>query len=154
MAFVTAGRNGTFEVRESRLTPSGPRSRTLATFRELDPATIEKVIARADKPLSREELVRAALRSGATVLASPVDEAARALLRSIARGEEPNRKLHRLLRGALSGHSSSAEEWLGTSLAERGDALRDLLLLADAVPVRARPKEIGFPRLDSTRGSS
>lgn len=154
MAFVTVGRNGTFEVRESRLTPDGPRSRTLATFRELDAATIEKVIARADKPLSREELVQAALRAGATVAARPVDEAARALLRSIARGEEPDRKLRRLLFGALSGGGSSAAEWLGTSMAERGAALRDLLSLADAVPPRARSRKIGFPRIDSTRPPS
>ena len=43
MAYVTARRDGAFEVRESRSTPAGPRSRTLATFRELDAATIEKV---------------------------------------------------------------------------------------------------------------
>jgi hypothetical protein len=73
------------------------------------------------------------------------------LLRSIARGEEPNRKLRRLLLGALAGEGTAAEEWLGASLAERGDALKDVLLLADAVPTRARPKRIGFPRLDSTR---
>lgn len=152
MAFMTGGRDGTFEVRESRMTPAGPRSRTLATFRELDAATIEKAIARADKPPSREELVGAALRAGATVAARPVDEAARALLRSIARGEEPSPKLHRLLLGALAGESTSAAEWLGTSLSDRGDALRDVLLLADAVPTRERPPKIGFPRLDSTPG--
>jgi hypothetical protein len=151
MAFVTAGRNGAFEVRESRMTPEGPRSRTLATFRELDTGTIERVIAKADKPPSREELVQAALKAGATVAGRPVDEAARALLRSIARGEQPDRKLHRRLVGALSGEGNSAEEWLGTSPAERGDALRDLLLLADAVPARARARKLDFPRLDSTR---
>lgn len=151
MAYVTATRNGAFEVRESRLTPDGPRSRTLATFRELDAATIEKVIARAANPPSREELVQAALRAGATVSARPVDEAAQSLLRSIARGEEPSPKLHRLLLRALAGESVSAEEWLGTSPAERAAALRDVLLLADAVPIRARPKKIAFPRLDSTR---
>lgn len=153
MAFVASRRDGAFEVRESHLTPKGPRSRTLATFRELDAATIEKVLERAEKPPAREELVQAALRAGATVSAPPVDEAARALLHSIARGEEPNRKLRRLLLGALARESTSAEEWLGTSLAERGDALKDVLLLADAVPIRARPKRIGFPRLDSIRGS-
>ena len=149
MAFVTTARNGAFEVRESRLTPNGPRSRTLATFRELDATTIEKVIARAEGQPTREELVQAALRAGATVSAPPVDQAARSLLRSIARGEEPNPKLHHLLVDALAGETSSAEEWLGTSLTERGEALTDVLLLADAVPIRARPKTIGFPALDS-----
>lgn len=152
MAFVASRRDGAFEVRESHLTPKGPRSRTLATFRKLDAATIERVLERAEKPPTREELVQAALGAGATVSAPPVDEAARALLRSIARGEEPNRKLRRLLLRALAGEGTSAEEWLGTSLAERGDALKDVLLLADAVPIKARPKGIGFPRLDSTRG--
>jgi hypothetical protein len=153
MAFVTPIRNGAFEVRESRSTPDGPRSRTLASFRELDEATIEKTIERAEKPLSREELVRGALRAGATVSVPPVDEAARALLRSIARGEHPDRKLRRLLLGSLAGEGSSAEEWLGASSAEHGNALRDLLLLADAVPTRRRSNKIAFPRLDSTRHS-
>jgi hypothetical protein len=153
MAYVTTTRNGAFEVRESHLTPDGPRSRTLATFRELDASTIEKAIARAERPTSREELVQAALRAGATVAAPPADEAARTLLRSIARGDEPNPKLRRLLLRALAGDATSAEEWLGTSSAERGEALKDLLLLADAVPVRSRPKRIGFPRLDSAHGS-
>ncbi len=151
MAYVTTARSGAFEVRESRLTPDGPRSRTLATFRELDPATIEKAIAKAKRPLSREELVQAALRAGATVSVPPVDEAARGLLRSLARGQEPSAKLRRLLTRALAGEGGSAEEWLGTSATERAEALKDVLLLADAVPTRARPKKIGFPRLDSTR---
>src|ERR1700761_1196999 len=153
MAFIAAARNGAFEVRESRLTSKGPRSRTLATFRELDSTTIEKVIARADNPPSRKELLQLALRAGAPISARPVDEAARKLLRAIAGGEEPNRKLRHLLAGAISGDSSSAEEWMGTSLTERGDALADLLLLADAVPIRARSRTIGFPRLDSVSRS-
>jgi hypothetical protein len=151
MAFVTVGRNGAFEVRESRSTPEGPRSRTLASFRELDADTIEKVIARADNPPSQRELIRSALRAGATVSARPVDEAARTLLRLMARGEQPNPRLHNLLRGALAAEGTSAAEWIGTSLTERGDALRDLLLLVDAVPLRPRPAKICFPRIDSTR---
>ena len=151
MAFVTTARNGVFEIRESRLTPDGPRSRTLATFRELDAATIEKAIARAEKALDRDNLIRAALRAGAMVSVRPVDEAARTLLRSMARGEEPDPRLARLLRDALSGEGTSAAEWIGTSPAERGEAAKDLLLLVDAVPLRPRPEKIGFPRLDSTR---
>jgi hypothetical protein len=150
MTFVTTGRHGAFEVRESRTTPRGPRSRTIATFRELDAATIEKVLARADQATSSEALVRAALRAGATIAPAPADKAASDLLRSIARGDRPSPKLRRLLLDALTGDSSPATEWLGTSLAERGDALREVLLLADAVPIRRRAKSIGFPRIDST----
>jgi hypothetical protein len=153
MTFITTGRNGSFEVRESSLTPAGPRSRTLATFRELDPATIDKVIARAEKAPAPEELIKAALRAGAPISAPPVDRAARTLLRSIARGEQPDPKLRHLLVTALSGDSSQAAEWLGTSLAERGDALRDLLSVADALPLRPRPGKIRFPRIDTTPGS-
>lgn len=151
MTFVTAVRTGGFEFRESRATPDGPRSRTLASFRELDQETIEKVTARAAKTLTREAIVEAALRAGATLAATPADAAARDLLRSLARGETPSPIHLRLLRDALAGASTPAAEWMGTSPAERGDALRDLLLLADAVPVRRRAGEIGFPRIDSTR---
>lgn len=150
MTFVTA-RNGAFEVRESRATPAGPRSRTLATFRELDAGTIEKVIERAEKPPTREALVEAALRAGATVAATPVEAAARDLLRALARGESLNPSHRRLLLDALNGESRQAAEWLGTSLADRGEVLRDLLLLGDAGPVRRRAREIGFPRIGSTR---
>ncbi len=150
MAFITATRNGTFEVRESRATPDGPRSRTLASFRELDEATIEKVIERAEKAPAPEELIQAALRAGAPIAPTPQDDAARVLLRSLARGEEPSPLYRRLLIDALRGESRSASEWQGTSLSERGEALRDLLLLTDAVPVRRRPREIDFPHIDST----
>jgi hypothetical protein len=151
MAFVTIGRGGTFEVRESRSTVDGPRSRTLATFRELDEATIRQVIERAEKTPERKELIQAALRAGATVAPPPADHAARALLRALARGEAPSQKHQRLLLNALNGESNSAAEWLGSSQAERGEALRELLLLSDAVPVRRRPPKIGFPRIDSGR---
>lgn len=151
MAFVTANRTGGFEVRESRATPDGPRSRTLATFRELDEATIKKVIERAETPPTREALVEAALRAGATLAPKPVDEAARNLLRALARGESLSSSHRRLLLDALNGESRQAAEWLGTSLAERGDALRDLLLLVDAVPIRRRAPESDFPRIDSSR---
>lgn len=151
MAFVTPVRDGAFEVRESRLTPKGPRSRTLASFRELDAPTIEKVLTRAESPPSRSELIRAALRAGATVSVAPVDDAARSLLRLMARGEELDPRLAHLLRGALSGEETSAAQWIGTSPAERGEAARDLLLLVDAVPIRPRAQTIGFPRIDSTR---
>ena len=151
MTFVTAVRSGSFEVRESRSTPDGPRSRTLASFRELDEATIEKVIERAEKTPERDDLIRAALRAGATVAPPPADEAARSLMRSLAHGEAPSAMHRRLLLDGLNGESSSAAEWMGASPAERGEALHDLLLLADAVPIRRRPRKIVFPRIDSTR---
>jgi hypothetical protein len=151
MAFVTVNRNGTFEVRESRSTPEGPRSRTLASFRELDEATIRKVIDRAEKAPTREELIEAVLRAGAPLAPAPVEAAARTLLRSLARGETLSSRNRRLLLDALNGESMQAAEWLDVPLAERGEAGRDLLLLVDATPLRRRPDKSSFPRIDSTR---
>jgi hypothetical protein len=150
MAYVVATRRDAFEVRESRSTPDGPRSRTLATFRELDAATIERVRDRAEKPPSGAELREAALRAGAPVGGAPVDAAARTTLRSLAHGERPSPKLRRLLLDALAEKEHPASEWLGASLPERGEALEQLLLLTDALPVRRRRTDIGFPRLNST----
>ena len=50
---------------------------------------------------------------------------------------------------AVSDSARSVSEWVGASAGERGEALEDLLLLADALPLRRRPETIGFPRLKS-----
>jgi hypothetical protein len=167
MAFIVSTKKDTFEIRESRSTPAGPRSRTLATFKELTDATIEKAQGRAAKPTSADELRQAALRAGAPVNAAPVDRAARDLLGRLARGQRPNPMLKRLLLDALanddrsdrpadssatvSDTARSVSEWVGVSARERGEALEDLLLLADALPLRRRSEAIGFPPLIATR---
>ena len=56
MAFVVPTKRGEFEIRESRSTPKGPRSRTLATFKELNDEVIEKARAKAAKPPDAEDL--------------------------------------------------------------------------------------------------
>jgi hypothetical protein len=150
MAYIVATKGGPFEVRESRNTPDGPRSRTLATFRELDAATIERVAERAEKAPTREALIEAALRAGAPLASAPIEAAARALLRSLARGEVLSSRNRRLILDALNGESRQAAEWLGAPLEERGAALRELLGLGDAVPIRRRPDKSSFPRIDST----
>jgi hypothetical protein len=163
MAFIVPTKRGAFEIRESRSTPDGPRSRTLATFKELTDETIEKARGRAVKPLHGDEIREAALRAGAPVAGAPVDRAARDLLGRLAKGQTPEPMLKRLLLDALvnddrsdrrrdpaatvSDAARSVSEWVGTSAKERGDALADLLLLADALPLRRRPETIGFPRL-------
>lgn len=165
MAYVVATKPGRFEVRESATTPKGPRSRTLASFREMTAETIEKVQAKSEKSPSAADLTHSALRAGAPVRGSDLDEAARETLRRIASGEQPDPKLRRLLIDALSGPSSetqtsgsksgisdaarAAAQWVGVSSEDRAAALRELLELADALPIRLRPHEIGFPRLRS-----
>lgn len=165
MAFVVATRAGSFEIRESLSTPSGPRSRTLASFRELTEETIERAQARASKSLDASELRDAALRAGAPVAAPPADRAARDLLGRLAKRQKLSPMLKRLLLDALvnddrgdrptdpsamvSDSARSVSEWVGAGPRERGEALRDLLLLVDALPLRRRPETSSFPSLKS-----
>jgi hypothetical protein len=157
MAFITPTKSGRYEIRESRSTPAGPRSRTLASFTELDGEAIEKAIVRAESPLDPAELRRAALRAGAPVAPSPIDRATRELLAGLARGEKPSPMLRRLLLDALespqrepvSDAARAAAEWVDATPGERGEALADLLRLADAVPLRRRPPGSAFPHLHS-----
>jgi hypothetical protein len=161
MAFVVPTKRGGFEVRESHSTPAGPRSRTLATFREMSDEVIEKARSRAAKPPSAEHLRAAAARAGAPLAEPPVDRAAREMLRLVAGGERLDPMLRRLLlnalapqevstvAGAVSDAARSATEWIGASPKRRAEALQGLLELADALPFRIRSEEIGFPRLKS-----
>jgi hypothetical protein len=165
MAYVVTTKPGRFEVRESVSTPKGPRSRTLASFRELTAETVERVQAKSEKPPTAAELTRLALRAGAPVRGSELDEAASETLRRLAGGEQPDPKLRRLLidalsepepskqpsepKNAISDAARAAAQWVGVSSEDRANALRELLELADALPIRLRPHEIGFPRLHS-----
>jgi hypothetical protein len=158
MAFVVATRSGTFEIRESHNTPEGPRSRTLARFKELDDDVIAQAGERADKVLDSEQLRESAKRAGAPIAAPPVDRAARELLAQLAKGKEPEPKLRHLLFSALGDawkgpatspdSARSAAEWIAASPQERGKTLEDLLLLADALPSGGRKgKALRFPKL-------
>jgi hypothetical protein len=165
MAYVVATKPGRFEVRESTSTVNGPRSRTLASFRELTGEVVEKVQGRAEKPPTAEELTRLALKAGAPIRGSELDEAARETLRLLASGERPDPMLRQLLLDALaeedvndrrsasqrtvSDAARAATQWIGVGVEEKAEALRELLELADALPIRMRPPDIGFPRLKS-----
>ena len=65
--------------------------------------------------------------------------------------------LRRLLLAELGGDpdgvsdgARAAAGWIGATLGERGEALRDLLLLADKLPAQRRPGP-RFPRIGSAR---
>jgi hypothetical protein len=170
MAYVTANRRGGFEVRESVATPSGPRSRTLATFRELDDEVIARARERARKPPSEEELREAALRAGAPIAAAPGDRAAAELVQRLATGKRVDPLLRRLLLDALgrqergesfdvpersnggitvSAAAREASEWLGGDAERRSEALGEVLEMTDALPLRVRAGASDFPRLRS-----
>jgi hypothetical protein len=157
--FVVPTKRGGFEIRESRSTPAGPRSRTLVTFRELSDEVIEKANARATKPLDPDRLREAALRAGAPLAQTAADRAARELIAELGRGREPEPKLGRLLMTMLGDDSKAATApadptravagWMAATPEERGRNLVDLLLLADALPASGRRDEQPhFPRLD------
>jgi hypothetical protein len=164
MAFVVPTKRGNFEIRESRSTPKGPRSRTLATFTELSDEVREKARRKAAKPIPADRLRKAARRVGAPVARKPVDRAARELIAELAKGRRLDPSLRQILLDLLRNGfqegvdpspaneaARSVAEWMAASPAERGKALVDLLLLADALPSGGRRgKPLRFPRLDST----
>jgi hypothetical protein len=158
MAYIVPRKDGRWEVRESRTTPNGPRSRTLATFATLTPEIVERAGEHAARPLRAEDLRRAAARAGAPVAPSPPDRAAGELLAELARGRRPRTALRELLRDALqdeddgrapSDNARAAGAWVAASAAERGEALRDLLLLSDRLPARRAASRSRFPRLQT-----
>jgi hypothetical protein len=153
MAYVIPRDRG-WELRQSHATEDGPRSRTLASFRVLDAAAIERATERARPALSPAEIVRAARRAGAPVALDEATTAGQRLLAELAAGRGPAAGIRRALAAALGlGELSAAEraavEWIGRSEAERGAALRDLLLLADAVPPRTGSDRPLPPRIAS-----
>jgi hypothetical protein len=160
MAFVVPTKRGEFEIRESRSTPRGPRSRTLATFRELSDEVVEKARAKAAKPPSAEELRNAARRAGAMVAQAPIDRATRELIAELGKGERLDPGLRSMLVDLLAEGEKprsagdavhSVAQWMSSTPKERGATLVDLLLLADALPHGGRVgKPLEFPPLNST----
>jgi len=158
MAYIVARPKESWEVRESRSTSAGPRSRTLATFKILTTGVIERAKTRSSAPLNPGELRRAARRAGAPVEGGEADRATGELLAALAAGEEPRPVLRRLLldvlkdgRPSTSDSVRAAARWSIATPRERGETLRDLLLLADHLPAgQARLAAARFPRVRST----
>jgi hypothetical protein len=157
MAYLVTRPGGIWEVRESRSTTAGPRSRTLATFRTLTPEVVERARARASGPLTDKDLRMAAVRAGAPVASEEANRAGAELLAALAAGGGPRPVLRRLLRDALqpdrattSDSAREAGRWVAATAQQRGETLRDLLLLSDALPPR-RIARGRFPVLRSGR---
>jgi hypothetical protein len=155
MAYIVPRHSETWEIRESRATSAGPRSRTLASFRTLTPEVVERARARSSKTLDPADLRNAAARAGAPIAVDAPDRAAVDLLSELTSGHAPRPVLRRLLLDALrsdpgepSSNARAAATWITATPRERGEALRDLLLLTDRLPTRRvtgeRPT---FPRL-------
>lgn len=160
MAYVVAKGKGTFEIRESRATSAGPRSRTLATFRELTPDVLQRAGERSSKPLDVAALQASAQRAGAPAAESASDRAAAKLLQEMSEGRPPRATLGRLLRDALAGagreaaaNAEAAVAWIGATPQRRGEALVDLLLLVDSLPPKRPADRRRFPRIESRPAS-
>jgi len=150
MAYVVKRPGGRWEVRESVSTERGPRARTLASFRRLTPAVIQRAVRRASRPVTPAQIAESAERAGATGYAA--DAAARAVLAELGRGRRPAAGLRRALLGLLSDPPAldtpggGVVEWLGATDEERGAALRDLLRLTDRFPAWRRGR-LQYPPL-------
>jgi hypothetical protein len=67
MAYVVKKASGRFEIRESRLTENGPRSRTLVTFKVLTQDSLKLLKTRSKRPYSETKLIKQAIQKGAPV---------------------------------------------------------------------------------------
>ena len=69
----------------------------------------------------------------------------------VAQGASPDRPRGSTARDAPSDGARAAAAWIAASAQSRGDALRDLLLLADRLPARAAPsrRQLPAPALDT-----
>ena len=157
MAYVVRRRSGRFEIRESVMTPVGPRARSLAAFRVLSDGVLDRAARLAAKPFDRDRLVAAARRTGAPVEGSAADGAAISLLAELTAGRAPVPGLRRLLIDELEragpvpdlpglGGADAVASWTAASPEQRGEALRDLLGLGDRLPVPKR-SHLRFPGL-------
>lgn len=152
MAFVVARPGGRYELRRSFATPDGPRSETLASFRELSPAVTERAVLRGGGSLTVDDVREAALRAGAPVGPDGARRSAAHLIGALARGDSLPAGWRPLLVELLEGRGADpgAEaigQWADASPERRGAVLYDLLLLADAIPRRARSGALAFPGL-------
>ncbi len=150
MAYVVPRPKGRWELRRSMATAAGPRSETLLSFGELTEEGIAQAVAHSGGRLSADQVREAALRAGAPVALPSSLRPAAELLGELARGASLPSSWRRALLEALAGDgpTDAAEaigRWAGASAEQRGAALRDLLLLADAIPPRASRQELAFP---------
>ena len=156
MAYLYQRKGGRTEIREAHATERGPRSRTLVSFRgALRPEHLDRAEAAARRPFDRDAVRRRAHELGVAVEEPRADAAARWLVAQLRRGASLDPRLAALLREQLAHRPAhevpeelaDAAEWIGTSEAERGRGLRDVLRLYDAIARSRDPvREADAPR--------
>lgn len=162
MAYLVRRAGDRTEIRESRSTSRGPRSRQLTSFRgALTPATLARAATRATRPFDANALVRRARVMGIPVTAGDGEREARALLARLRRGDPIDPVMAGLLVEALDGVAAEpvpealadVSEWIGATPAARGAALRDLLDTFGTIAA-SRPERRSLPRKPYPRFSS
>ncbi len=149
MAYLVQRPGGRVEIRESRATPRGPRSRTLASFRGvLTESALDGAEAAANSPFDRAALVRRARELGLRFVPHRADAPARELIARLRDGAPLDPVLGALLRQALDALPQApvpeplhdVAEWIGAGEAARGRALRDVLRLYDTIARSREPR--------------
>jgi hypothetical protein len=154
MAYLVRRSGDQIEIRESRSTQKGPRSRQLARFDgTLTPAVLARAAAKATRPFDADALVRRAQVMGIPVETRAPEREAHALLRRLRRGDPIDpimasvlaRALDEVAKAELPEPVAEVAEWIGATPAARGAALRDLLdaygrIAASSPPRRERPR--------------
>jgi hypothetical protein len=162
MAYLVHRDGDRVEIRESRSTPRGPRSRQLARFSgPLTPAVLARAEANASRPFDASALVRRARVMGIPVETRAPESEARALLARLRRDDPIDPVLADLLVRALGDVArapvpedlAEASDWIGATPAARGAARRDLLdtfgrIAASRPRRRTRPRR-SFPHFTS-----
>jgi|SRR3954451_3346737 hypothetical protein len=160
MAFVVKRADGRFEIRESFVTPAGPRARTLTPFRVLTDEVLERARERARRPFDAAKIKQRAAELRAPQVEGSVSATTRKLVAQLRNGERPPPALVAALGRALPSAPSvikpdsldGALEWIDADAALRGRTLRELLRLASRLPQRPRGN-LTFPRLSSNATS-
>jgi hypothetical protein len=164
MAYLVKRSGDRIEVRESRSTQKGPRTRQLARFAgALTPAVLARAAARARRPFDPDALVRRARVMGIPVDARAPEREARALLERLRRNDAIDPVMAGLIVRALEGvatakvpeHIAEVSDWIGASPAARGAALRDLLdafgRIAASKPLRRERRRTPYPHFSSAQ---
>jgi hypothetical protein len=139
------------------MTSSGPRARTLATFRVLTDRVLADAAARAARSFDADKIRTRAAALRVPRYSHEAAATARTLLGQLRTGEQLPpvlvSELRRMLprgRTRVPDGLESAVEWIGVDDATRGRALRDLVDVASRIPARGRPRRLSFPRLSSS----
>lgn len=153
MAYLVARPDGRYEIRESRRGKSGPIARSLSTFKILDRSSLDRARANCRGKFDQDQIVKRAKELGVpTQLVGDATELALNLVAEIRSGAALAPGVAAVVREALPetpaidpGIAEAVAEWAGRSDRDRGDALLELMLLAEQYPDAERKGDIDFP---------